>query len=504
MRSRLPTPVLLCLLAVVVCAVVNPGNFGTIDTPRRLQAERWIRLGEPPVRPIDRASGFGIAGRQGVVHAWYGIGQSLVLAPFDMLVSAAAGPGLRRLGLDAEKQRQVSELLIAFLMQASLTAALLLLARALLAGLGFPPAAALAGALSLLLATTCLYYVQVAQENLLLLVLALTALVSIRRWETTGAARWAALAGAAGGFAVLVRLPSLLEAGVFAAFALAAGGNRARFLAAYLPPLAVGVLADRWYQWLRFGEWTSTYMGLLGRLARPAGAPASYPFSYPFAKGFFGAFVSSDKSVLLFDPLLLVVAVAAVWHWRSLHRRVRALLVSCALLLLLYVALYARYFGFGGDVAWGHRYLTLPVHLLALFAIPIAMSTRPRLPRAVWAVLAIAVALQALSTTMVANVEVTQRERGEPGSVVPNRVANLAAVIAGRVDTPRFAGVPAEWRSLAYFPFQLRFHFPRLAVWAIAGWWLLVACIPLLVFRAMSHQPSAISHQLISRVARRL
>jgi hypothetical protein len=485
MSSRPGVPALSILLAGVLCAIVNPGNFGTIDTARRLQAERWMRLGEPPVRRADIDSGFGIAGRHGVVHPWYGMGQSLVLMPFDLLVSATVVPQLRRLGLEDEKQRQAAEMLIAFLMQAALTSALLLLARALLESFGFPPMGAAAGAVSLLLATTCLPYVQCAEENELLLVLALSALLAIRRWEAVGDWRWAALAGAAGGFAVLVRLPSLMEAAAFGGFGLAAGGNRKRFLAAYLPPVGAGFLLDRWYQWLRFGEWSSTYLSILGRQARGAGTPASYPFSYPFVKGFLGAFYSLDKSVLLFDPLLLLAAALAAWRWRALSRRVRAALVSLAALLVLYDAFYARYFDFGGDVAWGHRFLTLPVELLALFAVPLLVRDGRALPRparrAAWAVVGLAAALQALSTAMVPNLEVIQRERGDPHGVLLNRVENLADAIAGRTDKPRFAGVPREWRTLNYLPFQLRFRFPRLANWAMAAWWILVASVPPLV-----------------------
>jgi hypothetical protein len=485
MSRRLRVPALSILLALVVCAIVNPGNFGTIDTARRLQVERWIRLGQPPVRRADIDSGFGVAGRNGVVHAWYGVGQSLVLLPFDLAVSAAVAPSLQRFGLDGEKRRQVTELLIAFLMQASIASALLLLARALLASFGFPPRAAAAGAVSLILATTCLQYLQCAEENELLLMLALSALLAIRRWEASGAVRGAALAGAACGFAVLVRLPSLIEAAVFAGFGLAGGGPRKRFLAAYLAPVAAAIAVDRWYQWLRFGGWSSTYLGIMVRQTRPPGAPAAFPFTYPFAKGFFGLFYSLDKSVLLFDPLLVVVAVLALWRWQALERRMRDALISLAALLLLYNAFYARYYAFGGDVAWGHRFLTLPVQLLALLAVPLLIEARRALPRgavrAAWALVAFAVVLQALSTAMAPNVEVIQRERGDPHGVLCNRVANLVAAARGRADEPRFAGIPREWRAPYYFPFQLRFRFPRLANWAAAAWWILVASVPLLV-----------------------
>lgn len=476
---RSPGP-LLILLAVVVAAVLNAGGFATLDTRYRLQAERWIRLGEPPVRPQDVAAGFGLRGRNGVVYPWYGVGQSLVLWPFDALADATIAPLARHFRFDAEKQQQIVELSIAFLMQAVLTAALLLLARELLASFGFAPAIALAGALSLLFGTTCLEYVQCAQENELLLVLALASLTAMRRWQQGAALWWAALAGIASGFAIVVRLPSVLEAAVFGAFALWCGGrHRRRFLPAYLPGIAAGVFVDRWYQWLRFGEWSSTYMDILGRQTRPAGAPLSYPFSYPFAKGFLGAFFSADKSIFLFDPLLLVLGAIAIWRWRSLARPVRNVLCSLTVLLLLYAAAYARYYDFGGDAAWADRFLTLPVQLLALFAVPVLLSTGRTLPRltarTAWTVVVLAIALQILSTTLSSNIEVAQRDFFHSHSpVLVNRVENFAAIVEGRPLDPRFVDIPDVYRTYAYLPFQLSLRYPNLARPAIAVWWCLV------------------------------
>src|SRR5579872_1067784 len=156
-------PLLFLLLAMMVAAIVNPGNFGTIDICRRLQVARWIRLGEPQVRPGDQS--FGLVNRWGVRQAWYGIGQSLVMVPFDWAVSSAVRPVARRFGLDAAVQDQIVDLLIAFLMQSLLTACSLALGYEVLTLLGFEGQAALAGVLALLFASTCLFYVQTAHEN---------------------------------------------------------------------------------------------------------------------------------------------------------------------------------------------------------------------------------------------------------------------------------------------------------------------------------------------------
>jgi len=460
-------------LSLTVCALVNPGNFGTIDTARRLQVSRWIWAGEPPVRPGD--AGFGITGRGGVLHAWYGIGQSLVLAPFDILVTSTAVPLLRRLPLGPVKEEQAATLLIAFLMQSFITACSLALAYEVLLLFRFSPQAGMAGALALLFGTTYLQYVQSAQENDLLLLLALCALYAILRWRDENRLRWAAIGGAACGFAILVRLPSVLEAAVFAVFAARIASGWRRFLAAYLPPIAIALCIDRWYQWFRFGELFGTYMGVFGRQSRPASAPETFPFSYPFAKGFLGALFSPDKSIFLYDPLLLVLLLVTVWKWRSIAAPIRAAIRCLVGLLLLYTAAYATYYDFGGDVAWGDRFLTVPVQLLCLFALPLLLLTSarsaPNLPRrAAWALVAWSIVLQASSTALAPNLEVLERERGEQHGVIVNRAINLYQIARNPENAARFAGAPIEWLSLYYLPFQLRFRFPKLAMWAISIW----------------------------------
>jgi hypothetical protein len=129
------------LLAIIVCALLNPGNFGTIDTARRWQVARSIRLGEPAVTPDDVCQNFGIPGRNGVLQAWYGIGQSLLLLPIDALVDVTVSPLLYRSGLTSTDRKQIAALTIAFLMQTFLTACVLLLARQVLLTFGFraPP-----------------------------------------------------------------------------------------------------------------------------------------------------------------------------------------------------------------------------------------------------------------------------------------------------------------------------------------------------------------------------
>jgi hypothetical protein len=413
-----------------------------------------------------------------VAHAWYGVGQSLLLLPIDALVDATVSPELHRLSVDPMRRKQIAELIIAFLMQAFLTACVLVLARRVLLAFDFGSLAALAGTLALLFATTCLQYIQCAQENHLLLALALGALAAIRAWHREGRARWALIAGMTCGFAILTRLTSLLETGALVIFAIAAGSNAKQFLTWFAPPFVGALLFDRWYHWHRFGELFSTYIGILGRVNRQLGQAASFPFSYPFWKGFLGTFFSPDKSVLLFDPLLVIVSLLAVRNWRSLGRPLRLLLVCLTLLLVVYAAAYARYFDFGGDVAWGHRFVLLPVQLLCLFAVPLLLQHRWP---ALWLLVCASVMVQAASTLISPNVEVIQRQMGYSQGVLWNRAVNLAQIAANREAPRRFTGIPIEWRTLTYLPFQLRLRFPRLAVWALAAWTALLLSLPWLI-----------------------
>jgi Dolichyl-phosphate-mannose-protein mannosyltransferase len=471
------------LLALWTCALVNPGNLGTVDTTRRLQVARWIWLNQPPVRADDPAAG--PVGRNGVRYLPTGIGQSLVLVPFDALASGTIGPFLRRLSLDTARRGQVIELAVAFLMQSFLTACLLILAYEVLRSFTFPAAVSAAGAIALLFGTTVLAYVQAAQENLLLLTLALLMLFAIRRFLVEPSARWALLAGLASGFALLTRMTSSFETVVWGLYGFANTTDRKRFAAGFVPPIFAALIFDRWYQYYRFGSVFSTYIGVTQSQLRPRGAPENYYFSYPFWKGFLGALFSKDKSVLLFDPFLVLLIVVAIWKWREISRELRTILALLALLALIYISAAAKYVAFGGDVAWGDRYVLLPIQLLCLFTVPLLLTRSGTLPLparyALWSVVAAAFVLQAASTVIAPNLEVEQRNLGFDRGVLVNRAINLEEIARDREQTARFAGVPEEWRTLYYFPFQLRFRFPMLAWWTIAAWLALLVTLPLVI-----------------------
>jgi hypothetical protein len=160
------------------------------------------------------------------------------------------------------------------------------------------------------------------------------------------------------------------------------------------------------------------------------------------------------------------------------------LLVGLLVLLVAYAAGYATYYDFGGDVAWGHRFVLLPVQLLSLFAVPLLFERQ-------WPILRIlvfaSVVQQCASTVISPNVEVIQRNMGFSQGVLWNRVVNIVQIGTNSEDPKRFAGIPIEWRTLAYFPFQLRLRFPRIAAWGTVVWVVLFLSLPLLTVALVLH-----------------
>src|SRR6185437_5543441 len=84
------SPVVLLVAAVaLLTAMIQSGELGTADTTRRLQVTHSLWTSAPQVTQADYTE-FGSVGRGGQIYAWYGIGQSLLMLPADVVGTAAA------------------------------------------------------------------------------------------------------------------------------------------------------------------------------------------------------------------------------------------------------------------------------------------------------------------------------------------------------------------------------------------------------------------------------
>ena len=230
----------LLLLTALTAALVNPGNMGSIDPSRRLQQAHSWWTSEPEVSTEPQDQGFGAPDPQGRLRATFGMGHGVVLLPADWIASGLLYAAGMVHPLDPHNVQLLRHVIVAFLSQTLIAWTALIFAYLLLLALGFEHGAAALGTLSLLFATTFLHYTQICQENNLMLAMMLAGLYGFARWLDTGRGRYAALAGAAFGFSLLIRITTLSDAGgafVFLALAWWWGPRRPLgSLGWFLPP----------------------------------------------------------------------------------------------------------------------------------------------------------------------------------------------------------------------------------------------------------------------------
>src|SRR5499427_5275846 len=157
--TRLRDPLyLLCLVAALLAIVVQSGELGTADTMHRLQTAHSWWTSEPPVFPNEYPE-FGVHGRGGKLYDWYGIGQPLLLLPFDVVGTYLAKlPMFQDYGYETDPT--VRNIFVTYTVNILINVLTALICYRLLILLGFNMPEAIAGVLALLLSTTHLHYTQ--------------------------------------------------------------------------------------------------------------------------------------------------------------------------------------------------------------------------------------------------------------------------------------------------------------------------------------------------------
>jgi hypothetical protein len=442
--------VLLALTAALGAFVVQSGELGSADTMHRLQTAHSFWTSEPPVFPQEYPE-FGVHGRGGKLFDWYGIGQPLLMLPADIV-----GSYIERLPAFEEyngNDPSVRNIVVSYGTNTLISVLTALVCFRFLRLLTFNTKEAVAGVLALLFCTTHLHYTQNMMENNYILLLTLAGFAFQYDWLRTGNRRALLIGSAALGLNLLTRLTTgldLLAVAFFLLLVLWIEPVRGRALwerfvvyaKTALPVYAVFLLIDRLYQYYRFGSFFNTYVHYFTvehRLQDPS-LPASYPFENPFHVGFLGALFAPEKSIFLFDPLLVLTILIAVLAWRRFRPELKAYLVAAFLLLLAYVSFYAKYTVWSGDFAWGDRYVSTTAELVALISVPLLMRHRIDLGKVVWgigvALIAVSAAVQLASLAFWLPLEIYQMETlGRPTFVIALRFKNIVAFALGKMDS---------------------------------------------------------------------
>jgi hypothetical protein len=440
--------VLLCLSAALLAFIVQSGELGTADTMHRLQTTHWLWTSQPQVFPNEYPE-FGLHGRGGRLYSWYGIGQSLLMLPADLV-----GTSLAHLPIFSEygDDPAVRSIVVSYATNILVNVLTALIGFRLLRQLSFSVKEAVVGVLALLLCTTHLHYTQNMMENNYIMLLTLVGFSFQFEWLRTGSRRALLIGSAALGLNLLTRLTTGLDViagGIFVLAVLWFDGGRGRDLwkrllayAQITAPIYIFfLLLDRAYQFYRFGSWTNTYVSVFAReeRLRDPTLPPNFPWITPFHEGFLGALFKPEKSIFLFDPLLVLAIFLLALLWRRLWSEVRAYSVTSLLLLLGYISFYARYAYWTGDFAWGDRYVSTAAQLVALIAAPLLLRYRAELGPWIWrgaiAIIIVSFMIQVASLAFWLPLEIYQMESfGHPTFVIALRFKNIVAFALGKMD----------------------------------------------------------------------
>ena len=470
---------LLALTAGLIAFAVQSGELGTADTGHRLQSTHSFWTSEPPVFPNEYPE-FGVHGRGGKIQSWYGIGQSLLMLPADVV-----GTFIERLPIFDDYQGTdptVRSIIVSYSTNILLCVLTALVCFRFFRQLNFGVKEAVAGVLALLVLTTHLHYTQNLMENSYICLLTLVGFSYQYEWLKTGSRRALLIGSCALGLNLLTRLTTgmdLLAGGVFVLLVLWLEGTRGRelwnqcrsYLTIALPVYFVFGLLDRIYQFYRFGSFFTTYMGLTARetMQRNPSLPSNYPFETPFHVGFFGALFTPEKSIFLFDPLLVLMIVLCAVVWKRFSPAVKAYVLTGFLLLLAYISFYTRYTVWSGDSAWGDRYVSTAAELAVLLAVPLLLRHRKDVGKLVWgvgvALIAVSAVVQVASVAFWLSLELYQIDNFDlPMYVVGLRLENIVAFACGKMDawglnTPAMAADLWDYVHITcwnFLPFLLR------------------------------------------------
>ncbi len=441
--------------------MVQSGELGTADTMHRLQTTHWLWTSQPQVFPNEYPE-FGLHGRGGRIFSWYGIGQSLLMLPADLVATWVSH---WHIFSEYEDDPAVRSIIVSYSTNILVSVLTALVAFRLLRQLRFSVNETVLGILALMFCTTHLHYTQNMMENNYIGLLTLAGFSFQYEWLRTNSRRALFIGSGALGLNLLTRLTTgldLIAAGVFMLLALwfeptsfepssfePSAPEGGRFLWRRLidyckiaAPVYLFFLAiDRFYQFYRFESFTNTYVALFAKefRQRDPTLPANFPWSTPFHVGVLGALFQPEKSVFLFDPLLVLAIFLLLWLWKRLTPGVRAYGVTSLLLLAAYICFYARYTFWAGDFAWGDRYVSTSVELATLLAVPLLLRYRGMLGktiwRASWVLIVVSLTIQVASLVLWLPLEIYQMETfGHPTFVIVLRFKNIVAFALGKME----------------------------------------------------------------------
>jgi hypothetical protein len=351
-------PTILALGLWLLLLATNPGRNESIDAGARLAVTRQLwTAGEVAVRhPPHGTEDLWIKIAPDRYVASWGIGQSLVFVPFDMVSS------LLEQFTPESWRGQLPWLPIGFGLLPLLGLGYWYALRRLLQEWGFIHPWPTLGALAMMLGTIMFYYAgQAYEENLVGLCLTLSMLFALRLrrrpiWNN------ALAAGFFAGACLTIRPVSVFALLIVPVLIFTLEGSwttRSRFVAVTGVATAAVASIVLWYNFARFGNAFTVGYDRMGHLSQ-------FAFDGRSPKVLVSLLFGPGAGLLVLSPVLAI----AICGMHQLWKRDRPYVVGMLVALLSCYSFFSAWHEFYAP-GWGTRY---QIHILPLLAIPVALG----------------------------------------------------------------------------------------------------------------------------------
>lgn len=331
------------LLFFVTALIVFGGHLYSGDGEAYFIVAFKLITGQTPSVPAF-LEGFAVEGVGGQLYAKFGIGQSLLTAPF-VAVALVLG-SIFPVEVLGGGQLRAAALLLGPVVGSIGIVSLYLCQRELAISKKAATVSTLFCGLGGLL---------VVYSRFLLPELSLATVFVVLTWGFIREDRrgdW--MIGIASAFAILLRYDALM----FVAPIVIVRWYTRKSVLPLLLPVGISLFVMGGYNWLRFGELMAVGMG----------DSSVETFSTPLLLGLYGQFFAVGNGLFLYAPYLGPALLLALWDrgHRLIARRGTTLLIACG----LFICLHAKWYSWMGGWSWGPRRM---IPLLMIAHIPIGL-----------------------------------------------------------------------------------------------------------------------------------
>lgn len=381
----------LTVIALLWLIFVNSGSIASIDTKRRMQmAHAWWTGTEEGI-PGDTL----VINVNNKNYIPYDLGQSMLMLPGDWLGNKLA----QNIAVDRKIRQQFTELIISFFIFLPINLLTVVMCFHLLRLFDYSEKLAGLSSIILLLGTSFLFYTTFPQQNNQILLFVLigyqTILISLKKNKK----RFLVFSGIALGITFLIRITSLLYAAsviVFLVGCICSQFKRKslsksfKSVLLWLSGFVPFILIERILTYYRYGSWTATSTSLhiqiyqqmyseadLATNANNIARGVNNDFSFLNLlkelqlEGFLAPFFSPEKSIFLYDPLLIPCLIILLICWKFLASEIKWYLIAVIFGFLLHLYIYAWNTDWIGHSSFGARYHITSVHLFLIPLIPL-------------------------------------------------------------------------------------------------------------------------------------